>query len=852
MNSIPLIVRLATNRPVLIYILTAMLAVLAATQLPRIHIDTDPQNMLPETQADRVYHSAVETRFNLHDALVVGIVNETNANGIYNPQSLANLHALSQSILGMEGVVRPDVMSLATVDNISQQGPGTIRFEWMMNQAPKNAARAAEIQRAVSRLPLLNNTLVSGDGKAAVIYVPLSSKSLSYPISESLREQMDAFSGDDEFHIAGLPVAEESFGHEMFVQMGISAPLAGLVIFLLMAWFFRNLRLITVPMIVAMATVIITMGVLIGLGFTVHIMSSMIPIFLMPIAVVDSVHILSEFADRYHPGDDRREVIRRVVGHLFKPMLFTSVTSAIGFASLLLTPIPPVQVFGAFVAFGILLAFVLTIVLVPAWIVRSSEKQLANLKRLESGASASSLLARSVRKLGRFAVARPWPIIAFSLILLVVSIGGVMHIQINDNPVRWFKESHPIRISDQVLNRHFAGTYDAFLVLEHEDPDVVKALQVELSAQSALLNRYPGLKQVVDDLEVTASASDLDQIVMRLDDALFDANLDDEPQLLALMQAAERSQSALRYFQTPKGVALIEQLQGVLMDTGDVGKTSALADAIKVVNRELRSGQAADYRVPDSQPAIAQTLLQYQSSHRPDDLWHMVTPNYDSAAIWLQLRSGDNQDMSRIVDSVRLALEATPLPDTVQVNWAGKTFINVVWQDAMVSGMLRSLLGAFVVVFVMMTLLFRSLRYGLLAMIPLALTILCAYGLIGWMGKDYDMPIAVLSSLSLGLSIDFAIHFIQRFRDIQALTGDVRSTLGQMFEEPARAISRNAVVIGLGFSPLFLAPLMPYVTVATFMVLIMLLSAMATLLMLPALLRLLIRSPKPNDSGASA
>ena len=136
-----------------------------------------------------------------------------------------------------------------------------------------------------------------------------------------------------------------------------------------------------VPMLVAMATVIISMGLLIAAGFTVHIMSSMIPIFLMPIAVVDSVHIMSEFADSYRPGMDPKHVIKNVVGHLFTPMLYTSLTSAVGFLSLLLTPIPPVQVYGAFVAFGILLAFLLTIVLIPAYVVRmnpASIEKMAN------------------------------------------------------------------------------------------------------------------------------------------------------------------------------------------------------------------------------------------------------------------------------------------------------------------------------------------------------------------------------------------------------------------------------------------------------------------------------------------
>ena len=83
-------------------------------------------------------------------------------------------------------------------------------------------------------------------------------------------------------------------------------------------------------------------------------------------------------------------------------------------------------------------------------------------------------------------------------------------------------------------------------------------------------------------------------------------------------------------------------VQAALLDSGLVGKTNALPDVVKVVNRELRGGTDADYRIPESASAVAQTLLQYQSSHRPQDLWHMVTPDYTATAIWIQLASGDN------------------------------------------------------------------------------------------------------------------------------------------------------------------------------------------------------------------
>ena len=832
------VIKLATERPKLVYFVIVMLTLVTGALMTRIQIDTDPENMLPVEQTDRVFHNEVERRFTLYDAIVVGIVNETNADGIYNVESLAALHRLSSSILELDGVVAPDMMSLAQTDNISQEGPGTIRFEWMMKDAPTTAEQAADIRNKVARLPLLLDTLISGDGKAAAIYVPIESKDLSYPLSLKIQALADELNTDDAYHITGLPVAEDTFGHDMFVQMGISAPLAGLMIFILMLYFFRSVPLVVAPMLVAMATVIISMGLSIGLGFTVHIMSSMIPIFLMPIAVVDSVHIMSEFADNYKPGDDAKAVISRVVEHLFTPMLFTSLTSAVGFLSLLLTPIPPVQIFGTFVAFGILLAFVLTIVLIPAYVVRMKPASLAKLASRAKVPHTDTTLARSLRSAGRFAMKRGKLISGVAVLLVAVSVAGITRIEINDNPVRWFKANHPIRVADKVLNEHFAGTYDAFVVLSHNND---KAMPEFRTAANALISDMdetvaaPIRELLTTDAD--ESGSYYDALIGAVDDALFDAEghatIDALERLMAL---AEETQSSSKYFQRPDILQSMTDIQQALLASGYVGKTNALPDVVKVVNRELRDGSDENYVIPGSVPAVAQTLLQYQSSHRPQDLWHMVTPDFTSAAIWLQLRSGDNQDMTKVIAALDDYVADNPLPADVEMRWAGKTYINVVWQDAMVNGMLKSLMGAFVVVFLMMAFLFRSARLGLLAMVPLTVTILGVYGIIGWIGKDYDMPIAVLSSLTLGLSVDFAIHFIERTRAILRESGSFATAAQQIFEEPARAIARNAIVIAIGFTPLFFAPLMPYITVGAFMAAIMTLSGLTTLVLLPALM----------------
>jgi predicted RND superfamily exporter protein len=844
------IIELSIRHPKTVVLTTAVLFVAAASMIPRISIDTDPENMLPADQGARVFHNKVKADFTLYDMIVVGVVNDEDADGVFNPTSLARIHELTRAIEQIDGVVRQDLLSLATVDNISQGGPGVVRFEWLMQTPPESRASAHEIRSAARRIPTIDGTLLSEDGRAAAIYVPIVAKNESHRIATEIQQVISAFEGDERYYITGLPVAEDTFGVEMFKQMGIAAPLAGLIIFLLMWFFFRSVALILAPMILAMVTVMVTMGLLIGLGFTVHIMSSMIPIFLMPIAVVDSVHILSEFADLHPRVGNREKTIRQVLRDLFTPMYFTSLTSAVGFASLALAPIPPVRVFGVFVAVGIMLAFLLTVTFIPAYIVLLNDAWIAKLSRDHETAAEEGWLARVLARFGPGTIGASKAILLATIVVVLVSVFGITRLQINDNPVRWFRPDHPIRVADRVLNKHFGGTYNAFLVLTDEpavDPLTRLDSHVRSLLEEAATTGGPNLHSDWDEVIELATREPADDRVEALVEATYlklDEATDAEREAIAelwseILVALEGAQTGGQLFKTPKALGYIEELQADLQRSGLVGKSNSLSDIVKTVHRELRDGDADFFTIPASAGGVAQTLLTYQSSHRPYDLWHFVTPDYRSANVWLQLKSGDNQDMVRVLEHVKGYLTENPPPEGIVVDWAGLTYLNVVWQDAMVNGMLRALLGSFVIVFIMMLVLFRSFWFGLLAMLPLSITIALIYGLVGLVGKDYDMPVAVLSSLTLGLSVDFAIHFLQRARTIRRETGNWHQTVERMFREPARAITRNAIVIAIGFLPLLASPLVPYNTVGLFLAAIMATSCLATLVLLPSVMGLL-------------
>jgi predicted RND superfamily exporter protein len=295
----------------------------------------------------------------------------------------------------------------------------------------------------------------------------------------------------------------------------------------------------------------------------------------------------------------------------------------------------------------------------------------------------------------------------------------------------------------------------------------------------------------------------------------------------------------------PEVMSYMAELQRVLEGDPVVGKTSSAADIVGQIGYVLHDADPAHRRVPASAEELGQYLFLFQMSGDPGDLDNFVDYEFRLANIWVQMKRGENKDMERVEQLAAAYMAEHPPPAGISIGWSGLTYINKVWQDLMVVGMRNAVLGGFAAVFVLMVILFRSLVLGALSMLPLTFAIVLSYGLVGFVGKDYDMPIAVCSSLALGLSIDFAIHFIQRFRAQLSREADLDAVNRHMFAEPARAIARNAVVIILGFLPMVLATLTPYKTVGAFFALLMTFTALTlmtftaltTLVLLPGLLR---------------
>ena len=746
------------DRPKTVIGLLTLLTVLFGLQFPSITIDADPENMLETDQADRAYYNQIKKEFGIHDLIVVGVVDDRD---IFRPDALERIARATSEILKIKGVIIEDVVSPSTTDDVKSKG-GLLDIRPVLREVPRSPEAAAGLRRDIAENPFLHEKIASADGTAVALYVPIERKDMSYRIAGEIEAILarELLPGQ-RYHLAGLPVSEDTFGIEMFIQMGIVAPLAFMLILLIVFVMFRQVAFLVPIALTAMFSVIWAMGLLIGMGFTVHIMSSMIPVFLMPIAILDDIHILSAFFDRYRVLGDKRRALIEAMRPLYKPMFYTTLTSAVGFASLALADIPPVRIFGLFVAFGIAAAWLLALTMVPAVISLMDDDKLERRLYRAEGAP-HTMLDRILESLGGVAFSRARVVLVLGVAAFAFGVVGLSRIQVNDNPVKWFKESHPLRVADSVMNRLFGGTYMAYVVIEGNAPDAVKR---------------------------------------------------------------------------PEAVAYIDRMQQDLEADPLIGKTSSIADIVKRINLVLHDNDQAFDAVPDTSDAVGQFLFLYQSTGDPNDLDNFIDRGASKANIWVQMKGGDNRQMQAVEDRLAAFVQKNPLPDGLSLRWSGLTYINKVWQDLMVAGMLKAVLASFVVVFALMLFEFRSLTLGVLAMVPLSGAIIVTYGLVGWLGQDYNMPIAICAALTLGLGIDFAIHFLQRFKAHVVESRDVEATNRHMFGEPARAIARNAIVITIGFLPLTASTLSPYITVGLFFASLMLFCTLATLFLLPGALR---------------
>ncbi|MFH2048052.1 MAG: MMPL family transporter, partial [bacterium] len=174
----------------------------------------------------------------------------------------------------------------------------------------------------------------------------------------------------------------------------------------------------------------------------------------------------------------------------------------------------------------------------------------------------------------------------------------------------------------------------------------------------------------------------------------------------------------------------------------------------------------------------------------------------------------------------------------VKVVLTGQPILSHNMDNLLITGQMQSLAVAILFVFVLMIIITRSFTYGAICTIPIVLTVILNFGIMGWFNIPLDVASAVIASIVIGIGIDYAIHFFYRYKEELSAGQSIEESIKITISNTGQAIFYNAAAVGLGFLVLVFASMPPMQRFGWLIALTMFFSSMASMTVLPALLLL--------------
>lgn len=266
-----------------------------------------------------------------------------------------------------------------------------------------------------------------------------------------------------------------------------------------------------------------------------------------------------------------------------------------------------------------------------------------------------------------------------------------------------------------------------------------------------------------------------------------------------------------------------------------VGNATSIASVVRLVSKALHNPGDPDYdRIPDQREALAQYIEFYSMSGDPEDLERLVDFGYTRAILTLQFKAVDYASFKSIERQIEALVKESPSCTLV----AGQCLIEKELSEAIVKGQINSLLFALGAIIILLWMIFRSLKAGLAGSIPLIVSLLCNFGLMGWAGIRLDIATSLLSSIAIGIGVDYSIHLFWRLKQELAHDPDWNHAIVATLRTTGRGIAINAFSVMLGFSVLFFSGLIILKAFAILIIFSLLLCLLCALVLIPALFSL--------------
>ncbi len=717
------------NAPVAVILVTIAISVFLFFQMKdNSRMETDLDEYMPKDHPAFIYSDKAEEMFGIKDGIIVALENK---NGVFNTETLDTLKQLTKRLQKMPEVEKNDVTSLYTADNIigTEDGMDVKRF---YKRTPKSEKKLKQLKQNVENNEMIFGRLVSTDETVTVIIAEIKDDVFTQEFYDRILETTKASETDDiKVYVAGRPIVEGTMALLGPEDMKRMVPIVVIVIMLVLFFMLKSFKSTLITMAVVFISTIWVFGLMAWTGIPIYAVSTMIPVMLIAIGVAYGIHLYShlQLFLRKNPGAVKKEAIQDMIQYMWKPVVMTAVTTAIGFVSLLTSQVYPIKYFGVFTAFGVLVALLLSLIFIPASIMLFGLPKVKPVKKDHDDNKGFAF------RFAKGVVNRKGVSIIITAVIIVASIIGMQKIWINSSFLDKFEKTSDIVQTDKFINEHFGGTTTLNLILDGGNQKDI--------------------------------------------------------------------------FKHPEVLNLVDEMQNkVEKDLPVIGNSFSLADYIDRMNKVMNADKEEFNKIPDNQNMIAQYLLLYEMSGDPENLNRVVDYDYSKLNVTYQLKS----DNSKAINSA-IALIDNYKDDFrkhgITINYAGSGYKGLVFADLILDGQIKSIILSLIIVIILLSLMFKNVYIGLIGSVPIIITALISFGTMGFLNIPLNTTTALLSSIAIGIGIDYAVHFIDQYRLNASLTGNKLLTAQKTMAHSGRAIIFNAIAVIAGFMVLLFSVFPP-------------------------------------------
>ena len=691
-----------------------------------------------------------------------------------------------------------EVLSMANTDDIVGTLEG-LDISPLYEETPETPAEINRLRKQVLANELFRNYLYSEDGRHTGIFVELAtdeddSENL-YAIYQALERVFEENPGEDLHYIAGFPIIAATLRTVIDRDTKKFFPFVALLAVFFLWLTFRKFIGVAVPMLVVGFSILFTLAIMVIFEVPLNSITSALPVFLISIGVADGIHMFSEYRDNRLEGHPREKAVSLMLEKLALPVTMTSITTAVGFFSLTVSDIIPILTFGIFVAIGTLLAMVLSLVFIPALLMVLPEKETesavdsATTTATSSGVHQENFMDRLFQKflegLTSWVLRNAKIILLGALIISGFSFYGLLQLKVESNLESYFKADAPFVVANKAMEKMSGSRTINIVIKINEEGEPWK---------------NPENLKLVEDFQKFLSA---EQRVKRT---------------FSLVDLIKRISYAFNENRTdfnrlPQAVEILES-EETFEENGQTVKRN--------VKREV-SGR----------DLVAQYLVLYENSGG-DVLSDVIDSEYRNLNLSVNISSNSTTEEEKLLKRID-DYAVQHFPPQFSMTSTGMVPINVATSTEVVSSQILSLSGSLLAVLLMLVLIFRSFYRGVMGMIPLVFTVLFNFGFMGYFGVNLDIGTALVSSIVIGIGVDYSIHYLSRMFSEIAQGATLQDAISKTVRRSGKAITSNAVTVGFGFLALSVSEFLPLVTLSWMIWLTLNISALATMILLPAL-----------------